>query len=186
MAHVFFKDHVILAAYRCIEKHKLNFDCKLSGIHYLFWSLSLWIHCVLAVFSRSFCVGIVIAVFCPSVSKRMELNWKQRQGKKYRKYSCLYMSVVAVASPLSLVAVSSSLGKAMFSLLRGFLLLSSFLFLELNFNVASEEFSPARISIHFLNPELLCLLLWSFVLKKFVRYSPIVEKFISQTRNETQ
>lgn len=35
ITHVYFTDHAILAANRCIEEHKLNVYCKLPGIHYL-------------------------------------------------------------------------------------------------------------------------------------------------------
>lgn len=60
-----------------------------------------------------------------SLCIKKELNFIEYRGsKKYRNYSCLYMTVVAVASPLSLVE-ASSLGKAMSSLL-----------LALNFNSA--------------------------------------------------
>ena len=90
--------------------------------------------------------------------------------------SCLCMSSV---SPFT---VSSSLGKAIFSLLRGFLLSSFSSLVALNFNSAfllQKSFvgksSPSRISSHLLNPELLCLLF-----RIIARDSPIA-KLLSQS-----
>ena len=59
-----------------------------------------------------------------AVSEKGLLSWTEyltEAAKKYSNYSCVYISPVAVASPCLFLAASSSLVKAMFSLLRGFL-----------------------------------------------------------------
>ena len=76
-AQVYFTDRVILAAYRCIEELKLNFDSKLPGMNYLSWSLPLRIHCVLAAFSRSVCnCGIL------TLCIQKQLNWIEYRGSE--------------------------------------------------------------------------------------------------------
>ena len=103
-------------------------------MHCLSWSLSLRIQ--LASFSRCNC-GIL------SLCIKRELNLIEYRGsEKYRNYSCLYMSVVAVASPLSLVDGFFFAGQndvPLSSLCCGVCcstFLSSFLLLPLNFNSA--------------------------------------------------
>ena len=86
-------------------------------------------------------------------SNRIELDTEK--AKKCRSYSCLYMSVVAVASPLSLVDGFFA-GRSDVLSAAGFV--AVVFFFVARAVVAPEEFSPARICVHFLNLELLCLL----------------------------
>ena len=104
-AQVYFTDGVILAAYRCIEELKLNFDSKLPGMNYLSWSLSLRIHCVLAAFSRSVC-NCGILTLC--IQKQLNWIWIQRQRKNSVITAVCTRTLLAIASPWSSLSLVDS------------------------------------------------------------------------------
>ena len=73
MAHVYFTDHVILAACRCMKERKLNVGCKLPEMHFHSRPLSLRI--LLASFSfiiirLQFSLYIGFVRICPFASKK--------------------------------------------------------------------------------------------------------------------
>ena len=171
IAHVHFTDRLILAA--CIVASKNlswistenfqectafldRFRCESCWRHFLEASAVPSLHRL-----RSHCnCGI-----------QKELNWIEYRGSEKISQSQLSVHFSSRCNLFSVVfcMASSSLGKAMFSLLRGLHVavcrLGDPLCCSLGISVrgpviASEEFSPARIFIHFLNAELLCLLFW--------------------------
>ena len=95
------------------------------------------------------------------IHKGIELNTKA--AKKCLNCSCLDMSVVAIASPLPLGDGFFFAGQSDFLSAARFPAVVFFFVAEFQFGVLfllQRSSSPARICIHFLNPELLCLLFW--------------------------
>lgn len=131
---------------------------------YLSWSLSLWILFAASVPLHRLCSHCNCVILPLCIQK--VLNWIEYRGSEKIPLLQLFVHVCSLCNLCCLLSTASSLDKAMFSLLRGLLLSSSSFIccsrwiLTRRSVVALEEFSPARICIHFLNAELLCLLFW--------------------------